>query len=149
MTGAAAQEPTNCASPPTERVHDPGVVDEEGVARVVAALASDVSVTMGWDRAESEAFVRRAGGIDHLATLDTQDVLSLAENAVTSLQNSIHGQGQGIDNTWPLCPRHGSHPLVCGSDLVWRCPAEDHDDPEGFFAGVPIGWLDAIFDGHA
>jgi hypothetical protein len=129
--------------------HHPTVavpVDDAGVERVVAAIAADLIATLGWSPSEADAFVRYEGTVDHFSQVLAEfDLLSVARSVLGNVQEAMHGQGDGLDNLWPRCPKHGTHPLFCDCDLVWRCPATDEDDPSGFLGGVPFGWLDAIW----
>ena len=117
-------------------------LDDADVERVVAAVAADVMATLRWSERKARRFVMREGCVEAYAD-QADDVLTLAYQVMGNVQESI--QEDRVDTSWPECPVHRRHPLSFEYDLVWRCPAEDTHDPAGFFRGVPLGWLDAVW----
>lgn len=117
-------------------------VPEEHIDRVVAAIARDLSATLGWSAGTATSFVREHGSVEDYAD-HASDALTLAANVIENVQEAVHREL--IDTQWPLCLHHGRHPLTIDSDLVWRCYEEDLDDPAGFPRRVPLGWLDTVW----
>ena len=141
MLAFTAREPAIFAhAPATARTEM--TVGSGDVERVVAAVSRDLSVTLGWSDDVARSFVLGHGGVTAYAE-HADDALALAERVIDSTQQAVHDEG--IDTSWPPCPRHGSHPLTIEADLVWRCPKEDQADPTGFMRPIPLGWLDCVW----
>ena len=82
-------------------------------------LVDDLAATLGWNRASAEDAV-----MEYLTAPTWQEddpwwLHHLAE----AMQEQV--QENRIDTAWPLCPRHGGHPLwleePSAPELWWSC----------------------------
>ena len=79
-------------------------------------LTADLAATLGWSRADAEAFVSQNAGS---WASGVPRVVLLAE----SVQQRLHDDR--VDTSWPACPEHPRHPLWLSGTLpaLWTCPA--------------------------
>jgi hypothetical protein len=83
----------------------------EAIDRLVQLLEADVVVTLG----EQYRRVVRQRALG----LDRYEGAAYDEKLVDDVQQEFHDRL--VDTTWPVCPRHGRHPLWYHDDGWWWC----------------------------